>query len=111
VGSNRIARPGRWPTPVLLNLDAPLPGRNSIGDFGLVLPFASQLVYWLQRLDALLTAAMISFGSAFQMKGFGVWLCSLIKRLDGRLEIDGGVEDAVFEPLAGEVGEEAFDGI
>ena len=54
---------------------------------------------------------MISFGSAFQMKGFGVWLCSLIKRLDGRLEIDGGVEDGVFEPLAGEVGEEAFDGI
>jgi hypothetical protein len=28
-----------------------------------------------------------------------------------RLEIDEGVEDAVFEPSAGELGEEAFDGI
>jgi hypothetical protein len=33
------------------------------------------------------------------------------KVVDGRLEIDEGVEDAVFEPSAGELGEEAFDGI
>jgi len=35
----------------------------------------------------------------------------LDEAVDGRLEIDGGVEDAVFEPLAGELGEEAFNGI
>jgi len=31
--------------------------------------------------------------------------------VDGRLAIDEGVEDAVFEPSAGELGEKAFDGI
>jgi len=35
----------------------------------------------------------------------------LDEAVDGRLEIDEGVEDAVFEPSAGELGENAFDGI
>ena len=35
----------------------------------------------------------------------------LDEAVDGRLEIDGGVEDAMFEPSAGELGGEAFDGI
>ena len=35
----------------------------------------------------------------------------LDEAVDGRLEIDEGVEDAVFEPSAGELGEKAFDGI
>jgi hypothetical protein len=31
--------------------------------------------------------------------------------VDGSLEIDDGMEDAVFEPPPGQFGEEAFDGI
>ena len=38
-------------------------------------------------------------GSAFQMKGFGLSaLCSRDEAVDGGLEVDDGVEDAVLEP-------------
>ena len=63
-----------------------------------------------------------TFGPSFDGGDDLVWvgfpderLWGLVVLLDeavhGRLEIDEGVEDAVFEPSAGELGGEAFDGI
>ena len=41
------------------------------------------------------------------------WLCLIVvfvdEAIDGRLEIDDGPEDAVFQPTACKDGEEAFD--
>ena len=55
---------------------------------------------------------MISSGLAFQMKGF--WVGGVVfadEPIDGGLEIDDGMEDAVLEPAPGQFGEEALDGI
>src|SRR3954447_8974896 len=54
---------------------------------------------------------MMAWGSAVQMKGFGLSLVSARYRFDGSLEIDDAFEDAAFEPLPGQLGEETFNGI
>ena len=42
---------------------------------------------------------------------FGIFVGFSDEAIDGRLEIDEGVEDAALEPPPGEFGEEAFDGV
>ena len=54
---------------------------------------------------------MILSGSAVQVKGLGIGLCSCEEAVDGGLEIDEGSEDAAFQSPLGELGEEALDGI
>ena len=43
-----------------------------------------------------------------------LWFVGVVffdEAVDGGLEIDDGMKDAVLEPSAGQFGEEAFDGI
>ena len=50
----------------------------------------------------------------FGLPDEGLWVCRVVladETVDGGLEIDDGVEDAVLEPASGEFGEEALDGI
>ena len=55
---------------------------------------------------------MMSSGLAFQMNGLGVGGIVLGEEpIDGRLKIDDGMEDAVLEPPAGQLCEEALDGV
>lgn len=57
-------------------------------------------------------AAMISSGSAFRANGLGLSAFVFTdEAVDGGLELDGGMEDAVPEPAPREFGEEALDGI
>ena len=58
-----------------------------------------------------LTAARTRLGSAVQTKGLGSSLCSATKRLMASLQVDDGAEDAMFESLAREFGEEAFNSV
>ena len=53
---------------------------------------------------------MISSGSALQTKGLGS-LAFADETIDGGLEIDKRMEDAVLEPPPGQFSEETLDGI
>ena len=51
-------------------------------------------------------------GIGFPDEGFRVFgIVFTNEAVDGGLEIDEGMEHAVFEPAAGEFGEEALDGV
>ena len=54
---------------------------------------------------------MMVWGSAVQSEGFRVFIGLGEVAVDSGLEIDDALEDAAFEPLPGQLGEEAFDGI
>ena len=52
---------------------------------------------------------MMRSGSAVQVKGFGLWLCSAEISVDRRLQVDERMKDTAFEPAAGEFGKEPLD--
>ena len=52
-----------------------------------------------------------SVGAGFPDEGLGVLIVILDEAVTGVLDIDEGVEAAVFKPPLRELGEDAFDGV
>ena len=70
------------------------------------------LVDWLQRLELPVSSCYDFIGIGLRGEGLG-FVCVVFpdEAIDGGLEIDERMEDAVLEPPAGQLSEETLDSI